>query len=478
MGYFTQQSAKVKLGVLISFILAVIGTRFFWVTTEGAIWFQSVLGYYIILALLVIWAIFSIRIARSQQWLRLVFWRKHCNACCIVVVGTIFLHVHEPHVMRVLYDEPSHAVEALVMHLDKSAALAGQSNYIGDTFMLSQHFPSFRQYLFPLLVSLLHDITGYRVANVFLLNFLLTPLVLLNGYFLGYKLAGKTAGLVTVGLLATFPLLAQVVTSGEYDVLNLGLLGLLVLFTMAYAREPAGSRSAWMNLSLATALLLALTRAESILYIFPWTIVTLVLWWRERRITLTGFSVTSPLFLLPNLMANLIMATGRGTAERLRTKGESCFDISYLSRHISEAVYYFFNPDRGSTSSPLLAVLGLVGFIALLVYLLRATRTGRARPEELIFSLFMVAASATYMVVLTQFWSSPIDVIAARFCLPIMFIGGVVAGWFVLQFKWLATHPSVIGLGVILWTILGAAPTMSRSFATQSMAISRTEEYY
>src|ERR1019366_5861835 len=121
-------------------------------------------------------------------------------------------------------------------------------------------------YLFPLLVSVLHDVTGYRVANVFELNFLLTPFVLLGGYLLAHKLGGRLAGYVAAGLLATFPLLAQNATSGGYDVLNMALGSALMLVTLAYFQSMERSRGPLMNLSLALALLLAATRAESVLY--------------------------------------------------------------------------------------------------------------------------------------------------------------------------------------------------------------------
>jgi hypothetical protein len=422
---------------------------------------------------------FFVKAGQRQCWFSLGFWREHRVALWMVLAVAIFLHVHEPHVLRMLYDEPTHALTALEMHLDKQAVTAGQSNYIGDALILSRQNPSFRQYLFPLAVSLLHDFTGYRLANVFVLNGLITLVILLEAYFLAYKLGGKLAGYIAVAMLGALPLLAQVVTSGEYDALNLGVIGMLILFTMAYVQSSAQERGSLMDLSLSTALLVAVARTESVLYLLPWSLVTLLLWWRERDVKLTWFAVISPLFVLPNLMVTLLMATtGLGTDLEMRKEGVALVSITYLPKHLSEAIYYFFNFSRISTNNVLLVAIGMIGIIAFIVSLLGAVRAGRAIRRELVFVIFAVWVALVYMVVLTHFWSSPVDSMATRFCLPFMFVCAVAAGWFLVQFSWLRNHPSCILSCLLLWGILVAAPSASRAFSTHGSSTGSAEEWY
>ena len=457
----------------------VLGLRFAWASQKQAEWFQSQLGYYFVLALWIVAVLFFLRIAAASGWLTWSFWRPHRGALLVIAAATLFLHLHEPHVMRVLYDEPTHALVALSMHLDRSAMGATVSNYVGGTFTLSDTYAVSRQYLFPMLVSLLHDLTGYRVANVFVLNFLLTPAVLLGAWLLGYQLAGAIAGYVAVGLLATFPLLSQAVTSGSYDVLNMALVGALTIAMVAFVQSPEAQRAAFQDLSLAAALLLAVARSESVLYLLPWALVTLVVWRRERRVEITRFAIVSPLFLLPSLMSNMLMMRDN-TAMRadLRQGGEAFFALGNLPAHISEAVFYFFSFDRDSTNSALLGLLGLLGFVALIVQVGGALRRRRLPAGEAVMALFAVWTLLVYLFVLTLFWSSPVDPLAARFCLPLMLVWSATAGWLVAQNAWLRDRARVVYAALVIWGVVVSAPMMSRAYQTRSFAPAWADAYF
>lgn len=475
----TRLSPVARLGLLAITALGVLGARFCWVEVSGARWFQAKLGYYFLLTLLTLWGVFFFRVAVARSWLSWKALYEHRLALIVVSVLTVIMHLHEPHVLRILYDEPTHVLGGLVMHLDKTAMLVAQSNYVGDDFTLTGHYASFRQYLFPLLLSLLHDFTGYREANVFVLNFLLTPAVLWFGYLIGWKLEGRMAGLIAAGLLGTLPLLGQNATSGGYDVLNLLCLGATVFFALAYVQAPEGERKPLMDLSLATVLLLAVARSESILYVVPWALVAIMLWRRSRRIELTGFAAVSPLFLLPHLMCNLIMVSSEVTMNvSLRKNGEAFFDINNLPKHVSETIYYLFNFDRGSTNSVILSLLGLLGFVGLMVFVAGMAKRRQLAGTAAVVALFAVWTTLVYLFVLTNFWGSPADVLAARFCLPVMFVWAVVAGWCVVQFTWLRSRPRLVFGVLLFWFVVGAAPVSSRAFATYNVMTSRADRWF
>jgi hypothetical protein len=456
-----------------------LGLRFAWAGPTQAEWFQAHLGYYVILALVILSLTFFVQVSRVRAWLTWTYWREHRSALILVAAGTLFLHLHEPHMLRVFYDEPTHALVALNMHLEKSAMGATVSNYVGETFVTGDPYPVARPYLFPLLVSVLHDVTGYRVANVFVLNFLLTPLVLLGAYLLAHKLGGRLAGYVAAGLLVTFPLLAQNATSGGYDVLNMALVAALMLVTLAYFRSAERSRGPLMNLSLALALLVGATRAESVLYLVPWGLVTLALWRRDRRVQLTSFAAVSPVFLLPGFMSNLHMLhNDAAMVADLRTGGQAFFAVANLPKHLAEAVYYFFHFDPESTNSVVLSLLGVIGLVVLLVQVAGSVRARRANSAEAVFAFFALCVLAIYLFVLTMFWSSPADPLAARFCLSLALVWSVTAGWLVAQVKWLKGHPRVVFGAVVLWGAVAAAPAMSRAYSTHGLTPAWADRYF
>jgi hypothetical protein len=465
--------------VLSGSAILLLGLRLAWASPKQAEWFQAQLGYYVVLALVILALAFFAQVAKTRQWITWTYWREHRAALVLVAVGTLFLHLHEPHMLRVFNDEPTHALAALGMHLDKSAMAATVSNYVGETFVTGDPYAITRPYLFPLLVSILHDVIGYRTANIFVLNVLLTPFVLLGGYLLAHKLGGRLAGYVATGLLVTFPLLAQNVTSGGYDVLNMALVAALMLATLAYVQSGDEERGRLMNLSLALALLLAATRAESVLYIVPWGAATLVLWRRDRHARLTTFAAVSPLFLLPGFMANLhMLRNDTAMVADLRKGGEAFFALANLPKHAVEAIYYFFRFDFDSTNSVALSVLGVAGFIALVVRVVSGMRARRVNPAEAVLAGFAVSVLAIYLFMLTLFWSSPTDPLAARFCLSLSLVLAVTAGWLVTQVKWLRERPRVVAGSLVLWGALAAAPAMSRAYSTHSLAPAWADRYF
>lgn len=472
-------TARSKLGVLAITCLMALGLRFFWLGAEEAHWFQANLGYAFVFVLVSIWLVLYARCGLMRCHLGGTDLRAKLVPFGVIAIATLFVHIHEPHVFRVLYDEPTHALGSMVMHLKKQALWSMQSNWVGDRFLLSGEYASFRQYLFPFLVSLIHDFTGYRIGNVFVLNFVLTPIILFNAYFLGRRLAGELAGLAAVGLLATLPLFAQVMCSGSYDGLNLALIGGLVLLTLAYWESEDSRRRLLMDLSLATALLLVLARSESILYLIPWGLVTALLWWRERKVTLTVFAMVSPVFTLPNLLSTLLTFGNNGAMYGyLRKNGEAFFDVAYLPRHVSEAIYYLYDFDLNCTASVLLSVLGLVGIVGFLVRAGRRMARRQMQPEEGVVGFYAIWIGVVYLFVLTQFWSSPTDFMASRFILPVLFVFAIMGGWLIMEIRWLASRPAWIGSGIVAWAVVAAAPAASRAFATYDMTAPRSEEWF
>jgi hypothetical protein len=196
-------------------------------------------------------------------------------------------------------------------------------------------------------------------------------------------------------------------------------------------------------------------------------------------VELTAFATISPLFLLPVFMSNLHMtANGAAMVADMRKGGEAFFDIANLPAHVSEAVFYFFNFDLDSTNSTLLSLFGAIGLVALLVQVTTAIRARKPSATEVLFAGFSLWALVVYLFVLTQFWSSPIDPLAARFSLPLMFLLAVVAGWFVAQLETFAARPRLVCGALVLWGVFVALPATSRASQTRLLAPAWADQYF
>lgn len=388
----------------------------------------------------------------------------------LALLGAVFLQVHEPHLMKVLYDEPTHAAMALVMHYEKTALMPGLSHYIGDRFVVGHFYPSFRAYLFPFLASLLSDLSGYRASNLLALNAGLGFGLLAVAGVIGRRIGGRVGGMAAILLLCGLPLLAQNVTSYGYDVLNVALLSVLALMVVQLTtdRDP-GSLALTIGFGTATGVLLAMSRYESILFLFPWAALVVWRWWRDRAIVFPWYCAMAPALLLPCFLSNiLMMGNGVDTYAGRFDSGVGFFSLSYLPEHIAQAVHYFASLARDNSGNVLLFALGGAGLLFLAV----RNAGGRERP---LGGLCVISywTLAMYAGMLTQFWSSPMDGVAARFTLPTWLVLALGAAYFLGQIDWLQRRAVWCVAVLAAWVLVISVPVSARAFATHTMPPSR-----
>ena len=152
-----------------------------------------------------------------------------------------------------------------------------------------------RPLFFPFLVSVLHDVSGYRPANSFVLNGGLTFVFLGLVNQLGRMLAGRKAGWLGVALFAGLPLLAHNATGGGFELLNLVMiLCTLLLGARLISRRDDVSMTAFCF----SALLLAQVRYESVIYLLPVAGIVAWLWWNEGRLILPWPVLLAPLLMI------------------------------------------------------------------------------------------------------------------------------------------------------------------------------------
>src|SRR6185436_2307184 len=107
---------------------------------------------------------------------------------------------------------------------DKLAITPLRGNDVQGVFVILEGIVDKRPLFFPFLLSLVHDVGGYRPANAFILNGILSFVFLGLVFVTGRMLAGRVAGWLGVALFAGLPLLAQNSTGGGFELLNLVML--------------------------------------------------------------------------------------------------------------------------------------------------------------------------------------------------------------------------------------------------------------
>lgn len=364
-----------------------------------------------------------------QTWgaeLRALRWRTlDWTSVLIVALGGTVLLVHESFGFKIIMDEIMLLGTSMSMHLDKTVLTPMRGSDIQGTFVILDGMMDKRPLFFPFLVSLLHDLTGYRPANAFVLNGTLTFVFLGLINMLGRLLAGRLAGWLGVALFAGLPLLAHNTTGGGFELLNLVMIAATLLLGARFVeKRDAASLSAFCF----SALLLAQVRYESVIWLLPVALMVLWVWLREGRAILSWPVIFAPLLMIHYPLQHRIFDL-RASAWELgsRPGSTSPFALSYVPENIVHAINYFFGRAAEQPNSLVLSSLGCIAipFFTLLV-VKRFRALPAASPVAVATTFFAIGFAVQFALLMCYFFGQFDDVIIRRLSLPTQ-LGMVVA---------------------------------------------------
>ncbi len=441
--------------------MAAVILGFIAVPDFAAIVFVSKAGFWLVLLAFVLflralWQTFAGEL-RAFRWPGLDW----ASVAVIAVGGTVLL-THEAHGFKIVMDEIMLLGTSLSMHLDKTVLVPIRGSDIQGSFVILDGLMDKRPLFFPFLVSLIHDLAGYRPANAFILNGVLTFvfLGLVNGC--GRLLAGRVAGWLGVVLFAGLPLLAHNATGGGFELLNLVMILATLLLGVRFVekRDEAGLAAFCYS-----ALLLAQVRYESVIYLLPVAAVVLWIWLREGRAVLTWPVVIAPLLMIHYPMQHRIFDLRVAAWELASRPGYSeVFSWRYLfepTGNLRHALEFFFAKPSDQPNSLVLSVLGCVAvpFFALLV--LKSFRNLNAeRPINAVTSIFAIGFAVQFALLMVYFFGQFDNVVIRRLSLP-THLGMVMAILAVLpQFAKPVVARFLLGLAV-LGLVASGVPSMA-----------------
>ncbi|WP_269524294.1 ArnT family glycosyltransferase [Coraliomargarita parva] len=318
-----------------------------------------------------------LRAIRLSQWLA-------CLAA--LLLGSWLLFIHGEFGNKIAMDDYILASSARNFHESKQYVVTDQVQMYESRYEPVATHVDKRPWLFPFLVSVVHDVIGFRPGNTFLVNAFFGVAFLLLVYLLGNFLAGTKAGFLAVLLWVSLPLLAQNATGGGMEMLNLFWLHLVFLCSCWYLRCPCRSREGLLSI---TAVLLAYARYESVLFLIPVLIVIIVGWVREKRCFLSWGSILSVAILLGALL-QLKSYVGSEDGWELTRGATQAFALAYLPGNLLHALAYFYSFDDTLANSLFLSLLGVLCLIGFLV--LFRSQWSRLWRTEALGAVFIVFA--------------------------------------------------------------------------------------
>lgn len=340
-------------------------------------------------------------------------------SAALVTLFTVLACVHEEFGSKILFDEYVVQSTAFNMHYFREVATMVRGYDLLGVFASTDNYLDKRPYFFAFLLSLVHDLTGYRSANAGALNAVLFPITLGLAGWLGRRLAGWRGAALVVALLGSLPLLAQNATGAGIELLNVAMLLLAVLLGARFLAVPDEAR---LSAFVLTVVLLAQTRYESALYAGVAAGVIVVGWWRGGRIVLSWASIAAPALLVPLALHNKVLSNSPELWE-LKESQTTRFSAEYLPGNLEGAARFLFNVDLTHANSLLLVGLGAAGLVWLLALAVRhRLRLGRLPPVAAALLCFGLGMAANTVLVQFYYWASFDDPMSARFGLPLHLI--------------------------------------------------------
>jgi hypothetical protein len=333
--------------------------------------------------------------------------------------SALLLLVHESYGFKVLMDEAMLLGTSMSMHLEKQALVPMRAHDIVGYFQLLDGQLDKRPLLFPFLVSLLHDTTGYRPENPWVLNTLLTFVFMGLVYLIGCRLSGrKSGGLAAVLLLAGLPLLAQNATGAGFELLNLTMLATTLWLGIRWLERRDGDSLTAFCFS---GVLLAQVRYESVVFLLPVGLLVLWGWWREGRVVLSWPVVVAPLLLVLYPLQNRVFTVRDSSWELASQPGYTkVFSADYIPANVGHALNFLFDTTGDVSNSLVLSALGLLALPFLTLWVVSTLGRARSEPAPAVtMAFFTVGFGVWLLLMLCYFWGRFDDPVIRRLSLPL-----------------------------------------------------------
>ena len=260
---------------------------------------------------------------------------EHRAGVALALLATSAVFVFVTPTMRVQFDETSLLGVSQNMHERRHAVMTTAAiPFEGAPFPLQSSVDK-RPTLFAFLVSLVHDVSGYRIANAFVVNGALLALALLLVSVGARRRAGPRAGLAAPLLLLALPLTTVVATSAGFELLAVVLLVATTLAALAFVERPGDARAAAL---LGCGLLFAYARYESLLALFVIAVLVVPLVWRRYR---PSGRVWLLLAVVPTLLAPLwpLLQHAQNPNFTPEAGGEPLFALHHLTEHVGPLLF-------------------------------------------------------------------------------------------------------------------------------------------
>ncbi len=440
-------------------------------------WALSRVSYYLIFGLFLGWALALYQRFQEEGQgppARRVLWKTHCRGVFVALLLTVAVFATVPKYLRVLSDEANLLSVARSMTFERRIDCVTEGERYYNMFWPLQRVIDKRPFLFPFFVQLFHVLTGYRVENVFILNFFVLWAVLASVYFISRPWLSEAGASAVMVAVVGQPMVSLCATSGGFELFNLLFILLSFLGLREFLQKPSAGNFSLLLLNL---LMLANVRYESVLFL----VVTLTVLaarrclrrehWQRSRVLLLA-----PWTLLPLIWQRALMSS---SPDRDLPGGSwlAAFGWENFFTNLTILPRYLFDPGGSLGYGGVFNILwfGAMGF--LLVQGLRDRRDPRklGPSGERTWTLTVTACLLALAAVVLSYQGGINDhPLNGRLYLP-FFVAAAVAGIVVLS-RWFLTRQAWI-LGACLAGFVLYHPVAMQDRLTNWLLLVREQRF-
>jgi len=418
-----------------------------------------------------LYGVLAIELVRKVSWADVLGREQRYKWVYVcVLVSALLVLVREPFGFKVTSDEYVIAGQAMNMHFEGTNDFSTSSFQIYGVDTGIQSFVDKRPPAFMGLLSLFHDVFGYRVLNVFILNSILGVVLmgvlarLASGLGSGGK-EGLWLSVLALLLVVSLPLFSQNIHGAGFELMNI----LLILLSACLAYVYLSSRGdKWFLLWILVSLVLFYTRYESVLFVGSVAGVILIKACREKRLPGWPHLLWLPVALVPVLLRNRIFELMPEASWQFQNGENLAFSLGYFIKNLGHAAVYFFDYDRSCSNSYLISYLGIPVLLLFLVRgLVMLLRRQAFKLGDQVFGLYGLVVLVNFLLLLCYHWGTIDTIEASRLALPIILLMGAVLVRFVkiMEVKWERVIPlTVVFSGIyVLFVAIPVASVASAS---------------
>lgn len=414
---------------------------------------------------LFLFSLFACPWFRPKALLGLVQGSSLCLLFSFVALGSL-MTVHEIPEFKTLGDDALVSSAAQNFHLNRNPEYIWRAYDVEGAWTVVESHLDKRPVAFPFAISLIHDLTGYRVENSFYLNLVLGWACLGLIGWIGGQISGRWGALLGMVLFASVPMFQLYAHGGGLD--TSFAFWILATFAIGHHWFKDGNIYSFYTFLL-SGVILAHSRYEGLLFWAFIGLAVLIKWISDRKIQLPWLVlVVIPFLLLVPLQQAAFELNDKFWELDSIPGATSVFGFQYVFPNLIHAYAFLWDWSDSLPNSPVVSSMALLSLPFLTIALIRMVKGGKFTADAGTFLwIGMLGLFTHFCLIMFYFYGQFDTTILHRFAVPtylfLVLCPVILLGE--IKEKWMRNVWLVVGVaGLFLYSI----PTISEGAYSKS----------